>query len=125
MFYPKDTRVYTESYDITTAAAVSKGEPAQLRDVFGFYMISALINTLITFVYKMQQVEADKATGSGEAILALERVYYVVATGLVTAHPVGNFGVDYYYCGIAKFDASESAETVIIDFDGTRWDEDV
>jgi hypothetical protein len=131
MFYPKTHSRYDESFDLIPAAEVLKGQPEQLRDVFGFWFADSLVFeggslTEQTFVYRMAQVEADKITGSGEEILALERVYAVVAQAhFITAHPTGTPGVDYYFCGWAKYDAAASDTTVVINFDGTRWDEDI
>lgn len=125
MFIAKDWQEYNESHDITVAVSAPKGTPLQLRDVFGFWLKTVVAAQVETFVYKMANVLADKATGTGEEILALERVYYVVATGLITAHPTGTFGVNYYYCGIAREDATADEDTVLINFDGTRWDENV
>jgi hypothetical protein len=108
-----------------------KGQPEQLRDVFGFWFTDTPVpigHDLIkqTFVPRMAQVEADKLIGSGEEILALEKVYAMVAQNYyITAHPTGTFGVDYYFCGWAKYDAQADDATVVIIFDGTRWDEDV
>ena len=131
MFYPRDHQIYDESYDIIPAAAVLKGQPAQLRDIFGFWLTATAVAAgaaLVeqTFVYRMRQVLADKLTGSGENILAGDRVYTVVAQNFfITANPVGVAGVDYYFCGWAKFDADEDDDEVIINFDGTRWDENI
>jgi len=131
MFYPRDHQIYDESYDIIPAAAVVKGQPAQLRDVFGFWLTASQVpagTALIeqTFIYKMRQVLADKLTGSGEEIQALDRVYAVVAQAYaITANPTGTAGVDYYYCGTTKFDAAADDDEVIINFDGTRYDENI
>jgi hypothetical protein len=139
MFYPRDHQVYDESYDVQPAAAVLKGQPQQIEDVFGFWLTNTkrdVAGTLLrksdgtfpeqTLIYKMRQVEADKLTGSGEEIPALAKVYAVVAQAhFITANPVGVAGVDYYYCGRSKFAANADDETVIINFDGTRYDENI
>jgi hypothetical protein len=125
MFIAKDWQEYNESHDITVSASAEKGTALQLRDVFGFWLKEVVLGAVETFVYKMANVLADKTTGTGEEILALERVYYVVATGLITAHPTGTFGTDFYYCGIAREDATADEDTVLINFDGTRWNENV
>jgi hypothetical protein len=139
MFYPRDHQIYDESYDVQPAAAVLKGQPEQRQDVFGFWLTASKRDrggSLIlkdngtlpeqTFVYKMRQVEADKLTGSGEEINALDRVYAMVAQNhFITANPVGVAGVDYYYCGTAKFNANADDETVLIKFDGTRYNENI
>lgn len=131
MFYPRDHQIYDESFDIIPAAAVVKGQPAQIQDIFGFWLTASQVpagTSLIeqTFIYRMRQVLADKLTGSGEEIIAGDRVYSVVAQSYaITANPVGTFGVDYYFCGWAKFDADTDEDEVIINFDGTRWDENL
>jgi hypothetical protein len=128
MFYPKDVHIYDESFDIHPAATALKGTPLQLRDVFGFWLTDVVVSltTTNTFVYRMRQVLADKLTGSGEEILALEKVYAMVNQAhYITAHPTGVAGVDYYFCGWAKFDAGADDTQVVINFDGTRWNENI
>ena len=126
-FEQKDTLIYDELRDVVPTANVVKGEAAVVNDVFGFYMNDW--NTTdtdldyVVFVYKMRQVLADKAVGTGEDIQAGERVYYYPATDTISANAVGTAGTDYYYCGTAKEDAAAAATTIIIRFDGTRYDE--
>lgn len=122
----KDDVIYDELWDVTPVAAVDAGDPAVVNDVFGFYIADGLAAAETTFVYKCRQVEASKVTGTGEDIEAGESVYAVVADSYnVTANPTGTAGTDYYYCGIAKKDATASATTVLINFDGTRYTEDI
>ena len=130
MFYPRDHQIYDECFDIIPVAWVQNGTPAQLADIFGFWLTDTEVfsGPLIeqTFVYRMRQVLTDKIVGSGEAINAGDKVYAVVAQNFaVTANPTGVAGVDYYFCGWAKFNADEDDADVIINFDGTRWDEDI
>jgi hypothetical protein len=131
MFYPRDHQIYDESYDTIPAAAVLKGQPEQRANVFGFWLTDTVQlagEDIVpqTFVYRMRQVLTDKLTGSGEEITALQRVYAVVAQDFaITANPAGTAGVDYYFCGWAKFDADAADTQVIINFDGTRYDEDI
>jgi hypothetical protein len=131
MFYPRDHQIYDESFDMIPAAAVLKGQPEQRQDIFGFWLVDTVQlagEDIVeqTFVYRMRQVLADKLTGSGEEIVAGDRVYAVVAQAhAITANPAGTAGVDYYFCGWAKFDADAADTQVIINFDGTRYDEDV
>jgi hypothetical protein len=139
VFYPRDHQIYDESYDVAPAAARIKGQPEQIEDVFGFWLTdtkSDVEGNLLrksdgtlpeqTLVYKMRQVLADKLTGSGEEIPALARVYAVVAQNhYITANPAGVAGIDYYYCGISKFAAEADDLQVIINFDGTRYDENI
>lgn len=128
-FVQKDTLIYDELRDIIPVANVDKGEAAVVQDVFGFYMNDW--NTTdedldyVVFVYRMRQVLADKATGTGEEISAGEKVYYYPATDVISSNPVGTAGTDYYFCGWAKEDATAAATTVIINFDGTRYNEDI
>jgi hypothetical protein len=128
MFYPKDVFIYDESWDIHPQANALKGTPLQLRDVFGFWIKDVLASNTVTeaFIYRMRQVLTDKLQGSGEEILALEKVYAVVNQAhFITAHPTGVAGVDYYFCGWAKFDAGADDTQVVINFDGTRWNENI
>lgn len=139
MFYPRDHQIYDESYDVVPASAVTKGQPEQREDVFGFWLTNTkrdVSGNLIlksdgtlpeqTFIYKMRQVLADKLSGSGEEIPALSRVYAMVAQNhYITANPTGVAGVDYYYCGTAKFAADAADTQVVINFDGTRYDENI
>jgi hypothetical protein len=128
MFYPRDHQIYDETYDVYALVAALKGAPLVIQDVFGFWLTDVIVSTTIpfTFVYRMRQVLADKLTGSGEEIEAGDRVYAVVAQNyFITANPGGTFGIDYYFCGWAKFHASADDTQVIINFDGTRYDEDI
>jgi hypothetical protein len=134
MFYPRNDQIssYDELLDKTPAAGVTKGTPQQIQDVFGFWFTDAVTqNSVIqecAFIYKMNQVLADKVQGTGEAIVSGDDVYAIVAQAhAVSATPPagGVAGVDYYWCGIAKEDAAGSATSVLINFDGTRYDEDI
>jgi len=130
-FEPKDNSIYDELWDVEVAAAVTKGEAAVRQDVFGFYFAAVTAqditddNDEVAFIYRMRQVLADKATGTGEAITSGDKVYYVVANDNITATPTGTAGTDYYFCGWAKKTATATATTVLINFDGTRYDENI
>lgn len=119
-FIWKDNVIYDELWDVTPVAAVSAGDPATVNDVFGFYLTDGEAAAETTFVYKCRQVLATKKTGTGEDISAGEEVFAVVADSYaVTASPTGTAGTDYIFCGWAKKDATASATTVLINFDGT------
>ena len=124
-FFIKDPEIYDELWDVNPATAVAKGDSAVVQDVFGFYIKARVAaGEEIAFVYRGRQVLATKQVGSGEAILAGDRLYYIVATNAVTPNrPGAGAGVTYYYCGTAKKDASANATTVLMRFDGTRYDE--
>jgi predicted RecA/RadA family phage recombinase len=125
-FILKDTEIYDELWDITPATAISKGDPAVVNDVFGFYIKDReSAGEEVAFIYRARQVLADKVTGTGEDIQAGEDVYYIVAQDAVSANPVGVAGTDYYWCGVAKKTATASASTVLIMFDGTRYNENI
>ena len=126
MFYLANVQPvsYRELWDIIPGTTVVKGQAAIVQDVFGFYFKATellVAGEEIALVYWADQVWADKEQGSGEDISAGEEVYYNVGTGLVTANPVGNIGVDYYFCGIAKRDAAADDEQVIIEFIGDEY----
>jgi len=127
MFFIKDPEIYDELWDSNPATAVLKGAAEVRQDVFGFWLKDReTVNQDVAFIYRNRQTLADKIAGTGEAILAGDRVYAMVNAALfVTANPVGVAGVDYYYCGTAKRDADASAVTVLIRFDGTRYDENI
>lgn len=132
MFEPKDCDIYDELWDVEVAAAVAKGQGAVIQDVFGFYFNAITAQNItdgndeVAFIYRMRQVDAGKLTGTGEAITRGDRVYAVVAQNfLITANPTGVAGTDYYFCGWAKKSASASDSTVLINFDGTRYDENI
>ncbi len=118
---------YRELWDIIPNALVVKGQAAIVQDVFGFYFKATELTVVgeeIAFVYWADQVWADKEVGSGQEISAGQEVYYNVnnaGTGNVTANPVGNIGVDYYFCGIAKRDAAANDDQVLIEFIGDEY----
>jgi len=132
-FEPKDNDIYDELWDVEVAAAVTKGFGAVIQDVFGFYFNAVTAaditdgNDEVAFIYRMRQVEADKVTGTGEAIVRGDRVYATLASNFqnITANPVGVAGTDYYFCGWAKKSAGASDSTCLINFDGTRYDENI
>jgi hypothetical protein len=132
-FEPKDNAIYDELWDVEVAAAVTKGQAVVVQDVFGFYFTDVTAQMItdsrneVAFIYRMRQVEAGKLTGTGEAIIRGDRVYATSGSGFqsVTANPTGTAGTDYYFCGWAKKSAAASATTVLINFDGTRYDENI
>lgn len=121
MFYPKDPEIYDELWDVIAPGTVNKGDDAIVQDVFGFYLYDAVVGDEVTFIYRMRQVLTDKIVGTGEEILAGDRVYFVVGQDAVTANPAGVIGTDFYFCGWAKKDASATEDTVLINFDGTVY----
>lgn len=122
-FIGKDDQIYDELRGVYPGVAVTKGQAVLHNDVFGFYFTAeADITKPVVIVYKMRQVLADKAVGTAEGISTGERVYYFPATGLISSNPGVAIGVDYYYCGTCKKDATGSATTALIRFDGELWD---
>lgn len=132
-FIQKDNAIYDELREITVAAAVTKGLAAVIQDVFGFYHNDVTAADIadnrdeVTFIYRCRQVLATKLTGTGEAISQGDKVYATLGSSFqsVTANPTGTAGTDYYFCGWAKKDATAAASTVLINFDGTRYDENI
>jgi len=125
-FEPKDTLDYNHLRDVVPVADVTKGEAVVINDTFCFYLTDWVTTGNPDYavpVYKMRQVLADKAVGTGEDIQAGERVYYYPATDTISANAVGTAGTDYYYCGTAKETAAAATSTILIRFDGTRYDE--
>lgn len=124
MFYPRDPEIYDELFDVIPATAITKGTAAVVQDVFGFYIKDReSVGEEVVFVYRMRQVRSDKSTGTGTEIVAGDRLYYIVANDNVQNTPVGTPGTDSYFCGWAKRDATASATEVLMNFDGTRYDE--
>lgn len=125
VFEPKDNIIYDELWDVIPGNTTTvKGDAAVVQNVFGFYYKDSESNTeKVNFIYRMRQVLANKATGTGESFSAGDRVFYIVANNNVSPTPVGTPGTDSYFCGWAKKDASTSATTVLMNFDGTRYDE--
>lgn len=122
MFEGKDIAIYNELRGVVPGVAVEKGEPVLHNDVFGFYFNDETDTTkIVTIVYRMRQVLADKSEGSGEEIEVGERVYYFPATELVSSNPGTTVGTDYYFCGWAKKAAGANDSTVLIDFDGSLY----
>lgn len=124
-FLAKDVTIYDELWDVEAASAATlKGDAAVVQDVFGFYAKNAESATEeISFIYRCRQVQADKKVGTGEAILAGDRLYYIVADGKVSPTASGTPGTDSYFCGWAKKDAGALETTVLMNFDGTRYNE--
>ena len=128
-FRQKDDHIYDELKDVVVLAAVTTGEAAVRQDCFGFYLYDVTAADIansrneVTFIYRMRQVLADKATGTGEAIISGDRLYYYPALDTVSPTATGTAGTDYYFCGWAKESASATAITVLMNFDGTRYDE--
>lgn len=124
-FIMKDNIIYDELLDVTPAADVVKGEAHVENDTFGFYNNDEDAGNECALIYRCRQVLADKAVGTGEDINSGERLYYYPATDTVSPNAVGTAGTDYYFCGWAKEDAAAAATTVLMNFDGTRYDEAV
>jgi len=124
-FEPKDTVIYDELWDVVPVAAVVKGQAAVVQDVFGFYLVAAALGVEVCFAYIMRQVEADKRVGTGEDILAGDRLYYIPAEDVVTPTAGTTPGVNSYFCGIAKKDASAAETKVLMNFNGTMYDQTI
>ena len=136
MLFSKDNIIYDELWDVEGPTGTLKGHACVVQDVLGFYVKNAESNNEeICFVYRDRQVEADKMEGTGANILAGDRLYAYRVDGAipwttpqdmyVSPTPVGTFSVDYKFCGWAKKDAGALDATVLMNFDGTRHDEDL
>jgi len=120
----KDDVIYDELWDAIPSTAVSKGDAEVVQDTFGFWVKDReSAGEEIAFIYRCRQVLATKVTGTGEDITAGDRLYYIVASSAVSKTATGTAGTDYYYCGTAKKNATATATTVLMRFDGTRYDE--
>lgn len=124
-FEPKDNIDYSPLRDVIPGNTTTvKGDPVLRNNCFGFYYKDSESTTEeVTVVFKMRQVLANKATGTGEAINSGDRLFYIVANNNVSPTPVGTPGTNSYFCGWALESVSASATTVLMEFDGTRYDE--
>lgn len=122
----KDDVIYDELWDCHPGAALVKGQGVIKQDVFGFWLKDSETATPTTeeiaIIYRCRQVEANKRTGTGEAILAGDKLYYYPSDEKVSPTATGAVGTDYYFCGWAKKDAAASDLTVLMNFDGTNYD---
>lgn len=121
----KDDVIYDELRNVVPGTAVVKGDGAVKQDVFGFYVKDReTVGEEVVLIYRCRQVEATKKVGTDQAILSGDKLYWYLADGHVS--PVkGTVGVDCYFCGWAKEDAGANAITVLMNFDGTRYNEDI
>lgn len=126
-FLIKDPIIYDELMEYTPAGARTKGQAEIIQDVFAFHFVAVAANNEATPVYRCRQVRADKLTGTGEAILAGDRLYAIPNQNhFVTPNrPAGTAGTDYIFCGWAKENAGANDSDVLMNFDGTRYDEAV
>lgn len=126
-FHWKDNVIYDELIERVPAGglAVEKGDAAVRQDVFGFWLHDVAATKAGTFIYRCRQVWAAKRVGTGEAIVAGDRLYYIPAEEIVTPNAGTTPGTNSYFCGWAKDDADELATEVFMNFDGTRYDETI
>jgi predicted RecA/RadA family phage recombinase len=121
----KDNVIYDELLDVLTATAVDKGDGVVQQDVFGFWVTDLAAGKTGNLIYRCRQVRANKRVGTGEAIIAGDRLYYIPAEDIVTPNAGTTPGTNSYFCGTAKKDASESELTVLMNFDGTMYDQNI
>jgi hypothetical protein len=130
-FEARDLHDYNELGGMATATAVTKGEVAIVQDRMCFHLYGKTAaqisegNADITPIYKMRQVNARKRTGTGQEFAAGDNVYYYPSDQRVSPAAIGIAGTDYYWCGTVKRAATASEETVLIEYDGTRYTEDI
>lgn len=118
---------YKHLWDVIPAnTAIVKGDYAVRQDRLVFYIKDVESTTEeVCAIYQCDQVEAQKRTGTSEAILSGDKLYLYVSDGKVSPNAVGTPGVTYYYCGTALENADASDTTVLQEFDGTRHTENV
>lgn len=122
-FHWADNVIYDELRNVQPATAVEKGDCGVRQDCAGFWVTDLDANAAGPFIYRCRQVIANKVTGTGENILAGDRLYYIVAQDAVSPGNTGVAGVDSYFVGWAKEDAGEDDTEVLMNFDGTRYDQ--
>lgn len=135
MLFSKDNIIYDELWDVEAPTGTLKGYAAVVQDVLGFYAKAAeSSDEEVCFVYRDRQVLANKRVGTGEAILAGDKLYaYRIGAAAwtvpqdveVSPTATGTAGTDYCFCGWAKKDASALETTVLMNFDGTRYNETI
>lgn len=131
IFKPKDLEIYNELRDQVTTVPIKQGAYQIYGDKLCFQLVGktaeqiARGDNLLTPIYKMRQVLARKKTGTGDDIAAGDNVYLYPTDKRISSNKIGTAGTDFYFCGTAKFDATASESTIVIEFDGTRYTEDV
>lgn len=112
--------LYTGVYVDNIAADKTKGDVELVKDAYGFWFkdVDVSVDDKATFVTQAEGVTATKKTGTGEEIYANDKVYMDPADSYKIS---ATKGVGYLYCGHAHEDASASATTAFIKFDGTLY----
>lgn len=120
----QDNVIYDELLEVEPATAVNKGDVALQQDVVGFWAKDReAAGEEVTLIYRCRQVLADKRTGTGEEIIAGDRLYFYPTTNNVSPTPTGVAGTDFYFCGWAKENAGANVTEVHMNWDGTRPDQ--
>ena len=126
-----DLREYNELRGHTTAVPVVEGVGVIKGSVFTYLLAGRSQENIdngmtdITPIYKSRQTRARKRTGTGEAIESGDKIYFYPGTNTVSAVATGTAGTDYYFCGWAKESALAADTTFKMEFDGTRYTEDI
>jgi hypothetical protein len=123
MIYLRDVGAVVESIEIDTpSGGITKGTVQQIGNVVAFAFNDATIDSTdyenyhdtVTMVVKARQALATKATGGGSGQFDKgDKVYVIVASGLVTSTSSGNV-----LCGYALENAGEGDSQLLINFDG-------
>jgi len=130
-FEAMDLNIYNEISGATATSAVVKGAGEVIQNRFCFHLMGKTAaqiadgDTDLTPIYKMRQVNARKRTGTGETFAGGDNVYYYPSDSRVSSTATGTAGSDYYYCGTCKKPAAASDLVVLMEFDGTRYTEDI
>jgi hypothetical protein len=128
-FICKDPIIYDELHDYSPNAARTKGQAEIIQDVFAFHFWAVAANNESMPLYRCRQVRADKLQGTGEEVFPGDRLYAIPNAGAANDlfvspnRPAGTAGTDYIFCGWAKEYASGTDSDVLMNFDGTRYDE--
>jgi predicted RecA/RadA family phage recombinase len=114
-FLMRDNMDYLPIRDYTVSgAAVVKGQLVAKQDCYGFCMIDGAIGDEVVLVTKCERVLATKSTGTGNAIVSGDKLYQNTTNDEVSSTK----GVGDIFVGWASEDASASATTVLMNFDG-------
>lgn len=121
MFYMADNHDYLPLRDyVVPAGGVVKGELIHRQNCYCFVHNDADEDDEVVIVAKCERVRADKATGTGNAIISGDKLYWNAATDTVSPT---NGGADIFV-GWAVENAGTAEEDVLMNFDG-RLNEDV
>jgi len=82
-----------------------------------YFEVAVLAGEKFYPIYHCEKIDVDKLTGTGEAFIAGDKVYW---SGVNGTPVTPNYTTGYYWIGIATEDAGEDDEVVEIDLKGDK-----